>query len=486
MGNGLNVLFISVDQWAARYLGVSGHPVVMTPTIDGLARDGIRFTNAYSECPICIPARRSIMTGTSPRGHNDRIYKERQEMPPVQTLAGAFSAAGYQTYSVGKLHVFPQRNRIGFDDALISEEARYEHGIVDDYEIWLGEQGYVGQEFLHGMGNNTYYTRPWHLPEKLHNTSWTTSQMIKAIKRRDPTRPAFYFTSYTFPHPPLVPVSTFLDMYQLEEIDEPVAGEWSTEKNWPLKALRHQAAVYSRKEIRLARRAYYAQCTHIDQQIRLLIGTLREENLLNDTVILFLSDHGDMLFDHGFVGKRVLWEGASAIPMILGGKPLERYRGSVDNRLVGLQDVMPTLLDIAGIPIPDTAEGISALGDERRDMLYCEVNEGSKANRMVHDGRYKLIYFPVGNYRQLFDLEADPFEMKNLAGSLDLRNIEHKLERRLVDSLYGEDLVWLTDGRLTGVPDREFEPPADYALYNQRGGHWPAPCAGYSATGANG
>ena len=210
-----NVLMITTDHWFQKLLGISGHPVIMTPTLDAIARDGIRFTNTYSECPVCIPARRTIMTGTLPSSHGDRVYSDRMEMPDVKTLAQSFRDAGYQAYAVGKLHVYPQRNRIGFDDVRLMEEGRYEFGAVDDYQVWLGEQGYAGKEFMHGMGNNTYYTRPWHLPEETHPGNWVTSEMIKMIQRKDPTRPAFFYASYQQPHPPLVPLQCYYDMYKI-------------------------------------------------------------------------------------------------------------------------------------------------------------------------------------------------------------------------------------------------------------------------------
>ena len=137
-----HVLFVTVDQWPARLLGIAGHPVVETPTLDQIARVGTRYTNAYAECPICIPARRSMMTGTSPRGHGDREFQPALPMPAhLPTLAQSFRDAGYQTAAVGKLHVYPQRNRIGFEEALLAEEGRGHLGGVDDYELFLADRG---------------------------------------------------------------------------------------------------------------------------------------------------------------------------------------------------------------------------------------------------------------------------------------------------------------------------------------------------------
>ncbi|MBQ9196961.1 MAG: sulfatase-like hydrolase/transferase [Clostridia bacterium] len=479
--NRKNVLMISTDHWFAPLMGCAGHPVVMTPTLDQLAADGIRFTNCFSTCPVCIPARRSLMTGMSPASHGDRVYSDRMPMPDVTTLAQAFRNAGYQTYAVGKLHVYPQRSRIGFDDVVLMEEGRYDFGVVDDYQIWLGENGYTGQEFLHAMGNNSYLTRPWHLPEEAHPTSWATYQMMRQIKRRDPTRPAFFYMSYQFPHPPLVPLQTFLDFYDDAEIDMPEdIDDWQGNETI-LQLLKEQAMPYSEKEIRRARKAFYALCTHIDYEIRNLIGTLRESSMLKDTVIVFLSDHGDTLFDHGICGKRTFYQGSTNIPLLLSGEPVKQWRGQVTDRIACLEDVMPTLLSLCGIDIPDTVEGIDLLHDSR-DMLYGEIGEGRKATRMATDGRYKLIYYPCGNVRQLFDIKNDPGEHHDLSGKAEYADVQRKLTDYMVAHLHGADLEWLKDGQLCGFDAGTFSRAPDYELYNQRGLHWPTP-SGYANCG---
>lgn len=470
-----NVLMITTDHWFQKLLGISGHPVIMTPTLDAIARDGVRFTNCYSECPVCIPARRTIMTGTSPRSHGDRVYSDRMEMPDVTTLAQSFRNAGYQAYAAGKLHVYPQRNRIGFDDVRLMEEGRYEFGAVDDYQVWLGEQGYTGKEYMHGMGNNTYYTRPWHLPEEVHPASWITNEMIKMIQRKDPTRPAFYYVSYPQPHPPLVPLQCYYDMYSDDEIDLPTYGDWNEDEIFPLQALANIQSQYTKKEMIRSKRAFYAACTHIDHQIRLLIGTLKEAGLLDNTIILFLSDHGDMLFDHKMVAKRVFYDNASNVPFIISGKPIEKYRGTVDNRLVALADIMPTLLDLCGIEIPKTVEGISVFSEKKRETLYGEISEGDLATRMIHDGKHKLIYYSVGNYVQLFDLDNDPDEKTNLANNDEYKNIKEKLIQVLISQLYKGDEEWAVGNKLVGIKNKEFIAMPQFSLNNQRGGHWPPP-----------
>lgn len=133
------VVLVTADHWSGPLLGAAGHSTIQTPTIDQLARNGMRFARAYSECPVCIPARRTLMTGTSPRTRGDRVFNETQRMPAFPTLASAFAGAGYRAQAVGKLHVYPQRDRIGFDDVQLVEEGRSAPGAIDDYDIFLAD-----------------------------------------------------------------------------------------------------------------------------------------------------------------------------------------------------------------------------------------------------------------------------------------------------------------------------------------------------------
>ncbi|WP_233810173.1 sulfatase-like hydrolase/transferase [Paraburkholderia sp. HP33-1] len=476
-----NVLFIAVDQWPGALLGCAGHPSVLTPTIDHLARLGTRYTRAYSESPICIPARRSMMTGLSPRGHGDRSFKPAERLPKEPLLAQCFRDAGYQATAIGKLHVFPQRARIGFDDTILAEEGRIELGTTDDYDIYLADHGHTGEQFMHGMSNNDYMFRPWHLEEAHHVTNWTAREAARAIKRRDPDRPGFWHVSFTHPHPPLAPLASYIEMYDRLPIDEPNAGIWSERLETLPQALQvvraYWPAEHSAHVLRGIRQAYYALCTHIDHQIRVLIGTLRDEGILDDTLIALVSDHGDMLGEHGLWGKCVFYERAANIPFILVGTAgCKRIgRGVTDDRLVALQDIMPTLLDVAGIPIPGTLDGMSAVGAERRDFLYGECREMRSATRMMHDGRHKLIWYPAGNHIQLFDLTADPTEMVDLSSDPAYVKVRTRLEHELAKSLYGCDEAWATDGRLIGYQPDEYTPEASRTFANQRGLHYPPP-----------
>lgn len=488
-----NVLMITTDHWPASLLGIAGHPAIQTPTLDELARCGTRFTNTYSECPICIPARRTLMTGMNPRSHGDRTFQTTLRMPEAPTLAGTLRDAGYQTHAVGKLHVYPQRDRIGFEDVWLAEEGRPHWGVWDDYDIYLGEQGFAGRQFEHGMSNNQYFARPWHLPEETHVTNWTSRTMSKMIRRRDPNRPGFWYLSFTHPHPPLVPLQHYWDVYQSVQPPDRIFGDWvpsawtngdSTDDTcgdsapWLLNSIFNKWHVRRDDEYRTALRAFYALCTHIDHQIRFVLGTLREEGLLDNTVILFTADHGDMLGQHGLWAKRLFYEGSANVPMLLvGPKNSDRVAcDAADDRLVGLQDVMPTLLDLCEIDIPETCDGRSMTSTSKREFLYNECNEGPTATRMVHDGRHKLIYYPCGNAFQLFDLDCDPEECVNLADNAEYANVCRQLQDTLKQEIYGTDLEWLNEqNEFVGLIPEAVQHAGERGLFLQRGTHWPPP-----------
>ncbi len=476
-----NVLLICTDHWGDMYTRPAGHPVVVTPTLDQLARSGVRYTRAYSACPSCIPARKSLMTGMTARMHGDRVYTDGEEWPRVPTLAQCFRDAGYQAYCVGKMHVWPQRDRLGFDDVLLEEQGRHQHraipdGVADDWELFLADQGFGGQEYAGGMTQNDFVARPWHLPEYTHPINWAAREMCRTIRRRDPRKPGFWYLSFSAPHPPLWPLRDYLDLYDDAQIDLPVVGEWA--RRFEDLPLHMQERTYptglhtaTEREVRLARKAYYATLTHIDHQIRVVIGYLREAGLLNDTIIAFTSDHGHMLGDHNMWAMTPFYEPSAHIPMILvPARGDDRIRPATeDDRFVEFGDLMPTLLEMAGIPIPEQVNQLSMVGQTKREFIYGEHGEGYAAQRMIRRGRYKLVYAAAGNKIQLFDIEDDPRETRDLAD--DPRHSEEReaLLGLIVANSHGNDEEWIRDGKVVGLPHRPFVPGDIRYLQGQRG-----------------
>jgi len=470
-----NVVLITADHWSGRLGGWAGTPGVLTPTIDRLAREGLSFDNAYSACPVCVPARRTLMTGLSARGHGMRQNKA-DPMPSAPTMAQCFHDAGYQTFAVGKLHV-TQRSRIGFDDVLACEEGRHPPEMPDDWEMFLADRGFGGRQYAGAGTQNDYMVTPWHLPDDCHPTNWSAREMARTIHRRDRSRPAFWYLSFIAPHPPLWPLSSYLEQYRNLPVSPPECGAWM-ENLLPglppaLRSKRDGFATSgaSAEYIEEVRRAFFAMITQIDHQIRAVLGTLREEGLAQNTIVAFTSDHGDMLGQHGLWGKCLFYEDSTRIPFVISTpKNLDiGPRGRVESRLVELADVMPTLLDLCGVPIPAGVEGGSVFSGSERTEIFGEYGDGPAATRMLRAGRYKLIYYPAGNRFQLFDVESDRGETTDLFGSPEHEKLVSGLKNRLASNLYGPDLEWIRDGCWVGLPLTEKDPSPDTGCSGQRG-----------------
>lgn len=471
-----NVLLICTDHWSGRMGGWAGHSAALTPTIDQMAQGGVAFDNAYSACPVCVPARRTLMTGMTARSHGVRSNKA-VPMPDAPKMAQCFRDAGYQSFGVGKLHVTPQRSRIGFDDVLACEEGRHPPEMPDDWEMFLSEKGVGGRQYAGGGTQNDYMVTPWHLADDFHPTNWTAREMARVIQRRERGRPSFWFMSFITPHPPLWPLASYLEQYQKFAVPQPVRGSWLSGMMDSLppvvrsKIQGFATSGASPEYIALVRRAFYAMATQIDHQIRTVLGTIREEGLANNTIVAFTSDHGDMLGEHDMWGKCLFYEDSTRIPFVINAPrdvDLGR-RGRVDHRLVELADVMPTLLDLCGLPVPDSVEGRSVFSDPPRDEIYGEFGDDAESTRMIRHGRFKLIYYPAGNIFQLFDVEKDPGETTDLIQKPEFADEARILRQRLGEHLYGNDRAWFEGEEWKGLPSAPPKNSPGIGCSGQRG-----------------
>lgn len=427
-----NLLLIMTDQHRADCLGCDGNPVIETPYLDELASQGTRFTAACTAVPSCIPARASLITGMD-QWHTGILGmgKSGGKMTSAykHTLPGELSAAGYHTQGIGKMHFQPQRALYGFHNTILDESGRVEApGFVSDYRKWFEEhkEGPYGYRD-HSIDWNSWMSRPSHLPEHLHPTWWTAQQAIEWLSRRDPEKPFFLKVSFARPHSPYDPPLVYYEMYRDRQMPQPYMGDWSSIHDIPCDDVNAWRAHRSEREVQRARACYYANVTFIDHQIGRLLYELRRLSLemWRNTLIIFCSDHGDMLGDHYLWRKTYAYEGSARIPLII-RPPLtwDCPRGQVRYEVVELRDIMPTFLEAAGAPIPPTVDGQSLLpfvrGEEPEWRAYllgehdwCYSHE--QANYYVTDGRWKYIWFPYLGTEQLFDRAVDPGEEHNLA-----------------------------------------------------------------------
>ena len=457
-----NVILIMTDQHRGDCLGVSGHPLVETPHLDGLANDGTNFTRAYTACPSCVPARAVLMTGQTP-WHTGILGmgqgQGRLRSDYAHTMAGVLAGAGYHTQLVGKMHFQPPRALNGFHNTVLDEHAEGA-GFKSDYQAWFEEHAPPAVYMREHMRDwNTMDSRPFHLPEWLHPTNWTARESINFIERRDPEKPFLLVTSFIRPHSPYDPPQPYWDMYARKEVPGPVVGDWAHVHDVPRdgRSITAWRGKRSPEEEWRARVGYYGSISHVDNQIGNLLSFLKKEGVYHNSLIIFTADHGDMMGDHNLWRKTYAYEGSARIPLIVKfPNSMGLPQGSTCEEPAELRDVMPTMLDVAGVPVPDTVDGLSlrqacAGTGSLRDYVHgehCTCYSSVAENQFVTDGTRKFIWFPRTGDEQFFDLEQDPDERHNAIGDLG-REDEIELWRgRLIDELSARDCGLVEDGRL--------------------------------------
>mgnify|MGYP006272074253 CR=1 FL=1 len=433
-----NILLITTDQQRYDAMGFNGNPILRTPNLDALAASGFNFSRCYVTCPVCIPARRTLLSGQHPETHGLRRYADTLDWDPPHTLPGVLRDAGYQTQLIGKIHQQPQRRRYGFDHMVLSDSANFRPNsrfqIHNDYTDWLEARGLGASSNAHGIDGNSRLARPFHLEERFHQTSWLTEQAGRFFdKWRDPSCPWFLHLSYTAPHPPLTPPGAYWDRYAHRDDLAPVIGQWVPQDDGKRRGLdpASPAGPFPPDEIHDAIAGYYGLVNHIDDCIHFAISRFREYATTKSAeplLIVFSSDHGEMLGDHHLFRKSLGYEGSARVPFFITGYNMDLPNGSCD-ALVGWEDIMPTILDAAGAAIPDSVDGRSLLPVMRgeaegvRDLIFgqtCAPAPHDRLNNLwIVDGRFKYIWFPFTNEEQCFDLQEDPDERQDLSAESD-------------------------------------------------------------------
>jgi arylsulfatase A-like enzyme len=424
-----NILFVLTDQQRADTVGADpqalsdgSEPVPHTPNLDHLAAEGVLFDRHYSPSPSSIPARRSLLTGQTPATNGCPGWTT-EPWNLDRTLAGELTAAGYQTRLVGKIHSIPNRNHCGFEH-LVQHEGLHTFP-EDDYAQWLADRVEAsGAELAGGLGRNAWDPRPWHYPEEYHPTRWTTERALEFLETRDPTRPFFLNLSYVRPHTPFDPPADYFEQYVDRNLPVPPIGEWSDE--WFGEYLSDRPAPDAwiadlpERVVHRARAAYLGLVTQIDHQLKRVFDRLRVDDEWEDTLVVFASDHGEMLGDHHLWRKSYPFEGSARVPLIVrppGSVDVER--GAVRHHPVGLHDLMPTMLDVANVDIPGTVEGRSLVGlldgdaEDWRTYYHGEhapIYAPENGTQFLVDESTKYIWNTVTGAELLFDLETDPTE----------------------------------------------------------------------------
>jgi len=397
-----NLLWIMADQMRGDCLGCVGHPHVLTPNLDRLASHSAVFERAFAQAPICSPSRACLFTGRYVHEHgvwwNGVPFAD--EAPLLPEL---LREAGCHTGIVGKLHFAPPERAFGFAHKELHEERLLEGAGLDAYERMLGERGPAagprGATEWSDTGSGVGVCR---LDESLEETRWVADRACRFLRERTTAQPFFLFASFMRPHSPYNPLARFAELYADAQIAAP---EFSREE-WNQVPPRVRATAESWGWDRLTaadfaeiRRHYYALCSQVDDNVGRILAELERLGLDDSTIVVFCSDHGDFLGEHGLLFKEHLYEGALHVPLLIrdprrGGGPVRCPA------LVETIDVMPTVLDYLGLPVPEMVEGASlasladpAVGEPalHAARIYSHIHLDGPLRMSVVEGDWKMI-----------------------------------------------------------------------------------------------
>ncbi len=420
----LNVLFIAVDDMN-NDLGCFGHPLVKSPSIDRLAARGVRFDRAYCQFPLCSPSRSSLLTGLRPDSTRvfDLQYHFRQDLPDMLTLPQMFIRNGYYVARVGKMYHYGNPGDIGTNglDDRVSWLERFNPAGRDKTTLELDIINYTPKR---GLGSAMAFLADPTGTDPQHTDGKVADQVIQLLEaHRD--KPFFIGAGFYKPHTPWVTPKKYFDLYPMEPIalpkitpqtpdDYPALALAST-RPWPYFGITPEQA-------RECKRAYYAAISFVDAQIGRLLDAVDRLGLRDNTIIVFWSDHGYHLGEHGLWFKQSCFEESARVPLII-SVPGKKTAGQASTRPVELVDLYPTLAELAGLTPPKHLEGFSLrpLIDDPQAAwshpAYTQVQRGANSpGHSLRTERWRYTEWAFGAQGQeLYDHSNDPQELHNLA-----------------------------------------------------------------------
>ncbi len=443
-----DILLIMPDQMRGDCLSILGHGAVRTPNFDRLAQQGVLFRRAYSTVPSCIPARYALMTGLFPQTSGVVGFKQKPIDCP--TMPRLLRDAGYRTVLVGReMHQIADASALGYETAVLGStyvsDDQYAADLkqavpeIADFRKWV--------EQTLGLSYNHWQATAWPLDDELHPSAWIVGQSRKIVAEAAAERPLFLTASFYAPHPPLFPPRKYFDDYLAEDLPSPAYGDWV---DWSLLTPKgsdggHRVLLEG-ETLRKAQAGYFGLIEHIDNRVAPLIEEFqaRSRKAGRPWLVVLTTDHGEMLGDHGYFRKCEPFEGSANIPLIVcGSAELGFTPGGRCFQPVALEDLLPTLVELAGAECPKV-DGVSLVPTlqgreaEIRPWLHFEhANCYSKAQAFhaLTDGHFKYIWRPLDGREHLFDLDADPQEDRDMAADPVAQDLLVNWRKRLIERL---------------------------------------------------
>lgn len=483
--NRRNVLIIHTDQQRYDSLGCTGNPYVDTPNIDRLAAEGTLCTRHIAANPVCTPSRCSLMTGLYPPGHGswangiglarrcnerlattDRWAREAESIiPEIPTIADRFADAGYRTAAFGKLHLTPNQahESYGYGESF----AMWKDGAKDDwhgpyygfqhvemtkghgeapcrqghYAVWFREHfpGICGQVVEHQKAKVPAGKAPVYqsvIPAGAHHSNWLAERFAAYVDQTGGnSTPFFAFIGFPDPHHPICPSFDLAQRYEQSDVLPPVDPEGH--KTFHMTHLQ-DVRDFSEEDRKNVRRYTNAMVKGIDLAVGKIVAALEQRGILDDTVVVFTSDHGDFLCDHGLLQKEnICARPLVHIPCILRA-PGHGLPATWDQPMSNV-DVLPTVMSLAGLEPPASIDGRDVSqemlnGGSHQVFAYAFHEAVEYQNLALYDGDWKLLHYPHGNRTELYDLASDPDEMVDLATDADQAG---RLQTMVLDAAMG-------------------------------------------------
>lgn len=419
-----NIILILADQHRWDCLGYAGNPDVRTPNLDALAKHGVVFSQAICQWPMGVPSRCTLMTGQYAGNH--RVFDNHHGLGPgTATLPRLLRGAGYYTAAVGQMRFTPLYGDYGFEVMDLAERSGFGRH-EDDYHKWLDDRHAVDQIDHWDQVNrdaapqeywDSFGAMPSTLPEEYSSTTWIGNQVVRLIQST--REPFFLWVGFIKPHHPFDPPSPWDRMYgpaalalpggfrvPVSERDRPRDGVFDLSK-------------LTEPAFRRALSYYYANISHMDNQVGRILATVGSRGHTNN-IVVFAACHGCYMGQHGLLlgGDAPPYDALIRVPLVIAGLAGQRS-GETEGALAELTDLMPTLLEAAGVPVPDTVQGKSLVPllrgrrDELRAAAFCEYLHGT---RIVRSHEHKLVDSRREDFNAFYDLVGDPHEFENLLG----------------------------------------------------------------------
>lgn len=441
-----NILWVCTDQQRWDTIHALGNDYIQTPNLDKLCDDGVAFTHAFCQCPICTPSRGAFLTGMYPRFLNACTNGNETWQGEAPLVTKTLADLGYDCGLAGKLHLSAAHNRI---EPRPDDGYRVFHWSHHPHDSW--PEGHAYNDWLksQGIDHDTTKKRLGYIPCEYHQTRWCTDRAIDFL-REERDGPWLFSLNCFDPHPPLDPPKEYLDRFDIDRLPLPEFAEEDLQEEAALAEaqvnFQSKAKRIPPEKARLNLAKYWAMIELIDANVGRLVATLEESGQRENTVIIFTSDHGHMIGDHGLINKGCrFYEGLVRVPLIVSW-PGKFKSGLRCDELVELIDIAPTLLELAGEPAGDNMHGKSLLplltggagqGGHREyaRSTYTDTLQGPKSRAtMIRDRQYKLVVYHGTGLGQLFDLETDPNEHRNLWDSVDHAEIKGRLLMQSFDA----------------------------------------------------